>query len=316
MSPSSTPTADVLIIGGGYAGLAAASTLYRATHSTIVFDSGLFRDDKAPHVRLLPGWDGTVSSKYRQAARAELENTGLCFFVNAQVTTIAKQQGQDYEWRVTASNGQEYHGRKVVLATGTDEIYPDIPGYKDCWVTGIFPCMFQFGYEERGCASAGILVVDKLASVLPQVVKLAGDTRKFAPQVVLYTNGKEKVTAQLQELIKEVDYLSIEARNIQGLRKGPERAEVTVELEGGDERKEGFLVHQPWTQLRGTLPAQLGVETTPMGDIRVEHPFPATSVPGVYAAGDCASPFKNASMAIAAGVCAGNGVARELPASI
>lgn len=304
---------DVLVVGGGYAGLAAANTLYRSCHTTMVFNSGNFRDQKAPHIRLLPGFEDVESWRYREMARTELEQTGLCSFVDADVTRI---EGSDAKgWMLITADGAQYHGRKIVLATGTQELYPDIAGYADCWVTGIFPCMFQFGYEQRGCPSAGVLVVDKLAGVLRQVVKLAGDSGKFAHEVVLYTNGAETVTAQLQALVEDTR-IHIEPRAIRRLIKGPEGADVTVELEDGSVRQESFLVHQPWTSLRGPLPSQLGLETTPMGDIKVEHPFPTTNVPGVYAAGDCASPFKTASMAIVTGICAGNGVARELPTNL
>jgi thioredoxin reductase len=301
---------DVLIVGGGYAGLAAANTLYRCCQTTMIFNSGQFRDQKASRIRLLPGFEDVQSSRYREIAKEELQQTGLCSFVEAEVARIEGSDGEG--WTLITTDGEQYHGRKVVLATGTSELYPDIAGYADCWVTGIFPCMFQFGYEQRGCASAGVLIVDKLAAVLPQVVKLAGDTRKFAHEVVLYTNGAETVTNQLQELVGDTGF-HIEPRGICRLIKEPEGTDVTIELEDGSLHKESFLVHQPWTSLRGPLPSQLGLETTPMGDIKVEHPFPTTSVPGVYAAGDCASPFKNASMAIVAGICAGNGIARELP---
>ena len=174
--------------------------------------------------------------------------------------------------------------------------------------------MFQFGFEERGCESAGILVVEKLSKHLPQVAKLAGDANKFAKNIALYTNGDDKVSDELESIVSGTPY-RVERQRITKLIKGAEKAQVAIELADGREESVGFLVHQPFTQLSGSFDAQLGLEKTPFGDIKVEHPFPATSVPGVYAAGDCASPFKNASMAIAAGACAGNGVARELPTS-
>ncbi|KAI1952049.1 hypothetical protein LOZ12_002787 [Ophidiomyces ophidiicola] len=304
---------DVLIVGGGYAGLSAASTLYRATHSTIVFDSNIFRDNLAPQIRLLPGFEGASSDRYREVARTELEKTGLCSFVNSEVTEVEKIENG--LWKLTTEDGNNWLGKKIILATGVDEIYPDIAGYEDCWVTGIFPCLFQFGYEERGVESAGILVVNKLAQHLPQVVKLAGDANKFARNVNLYTNGDREVTANLEPLVQGTNF-RIRGCPIRRLVKQKNRAEVVVELDDDTVITEGFLVHQPYTKLRGQLPERLGLEMTPFGDIKVQHPFPATSVPGIYAAGDCASPFKNASMAIAAGVCAGNGVARELPGSL
>lgn len=132
---SNQSTADVLIVGGGYAGLAAASTLHRATHSSIVFDSGIFRDAKAPLIRLLPGWDGVDSGDYRAAARAELEKTGLCSFIHADVLNI--QLSELGLWIAKTRSGQQYSGKKIILATGTDEVYPNIPGYRDCWATGM-----------------------------------------------------------------------------------------------------------------------------------------------------------------------------------
>ncbi|KAH8723049.1 thioredoxin reductase [Phaeosphaeriaceae sp. PMI808] len=310
---ASTNITDVLIVGGGYAGLSTASTLYRATHTTTVFDSNVYRDQHAPEIRQLPGWEGKASSEYRAAARTELESTGLSAFVDAPVERI--EMTNDGLFKAKTSDGREWLGKKLVLATGVEEVYPDITGYADCWVTGIFPCMFQFGYEERGCSSAGILVVEKLSKHLPQVAKLASDANKFAKKVVLYTNGDDKVSDELESIVSGTPY-TVERHRITKLMKGPKGAQVTVELADGRTEIMGFLVHQPFTRLRGSFADELGLEKTPFGDIKVEHPFPATSVPGVYAAGDCASPFKNASMAVAAGACAGNGVARELPSSL
>ena len=126
---------DVLIVGGGYAGLSTASTLYRATHTTIVFDSHVYRDQRAPQIRQLPGWEGKTSTEYRKAARAELEGTGLSAFVDSPIEKI--ERTDDGLFKAKTSDGKEFLGRKVVLASGVQEIYPNIPGYEDCWVTGM-----------------------------------------------------------------------------------------------------------------------------------------------------------------------------------
>jgi thioredoxin reductase len=176
-----------------------------------------------------------------------------------------------------------------------------------------FPCLFQFGYEERGSESAGILVVSKLAAHVPQTLKLAGDANKFAKNIVLYTNGNDDAASQLETLLEGSTKYQIDKRPIKKLVKGSNRAEVVVEFTDGEKKTENFLVHQPFTKLSGSLPEQLSLEMTPFGDIKTAHPFPATNVPRIYAAGDCASPFKNATMAIASGICAGNGIARDIP---
>jgi thioredoxin reductase len=132
---SSNDITDVLIVGGGYAGLSTASTLYRATHKTVVFDSNIYRDQRAPQIRQLPGWEGKTSTEYRAAAQTELQSTGLSSIVNAAVERIDRTD--DGLFKAKTSDGREWLGKKIVLATGVEEVYPDIPGYDDCWVTGM-----------------------------------------------------------------------------------------------------------------------------------------------------------------------------------
>jgi thioredoxin reductase len=74
----------------------------------------------------------------------------------------------------------------------------------------------------------------------------------------------------------------------------------------------GFLVHKATTALNGPFAKQLGLELTPLGDIKVASPLPETSMGGVFAVGDCATMMKIVAVAISSGVAAAAGVSTQL----
>ena len=120
---------DVLIIGGGAAGLSAASTLYRQQHDVRIFDYGKPRNEWNTPTRILPGWEGKTPSNFLKASRKELERTGMVDFSHAEVETIEKKENGLFH--VTTSDGEVSIGRKILLSMGVKFAFPDIPGYLD-----------------------------------------------------------------------------------------------------------------------------------------------------------------------------------------
>lgn len=120
---------DVIIIGGSYAGISAALTLYRATHTCLIFDSGKYRNSSATQTRLTPGWEGQSPENVQVEMRAELEKTGLVDFVQLPIHSAQKQSDGIFE--VIDAKGGTWISRKIVLAIGADEIYPAIEGYAE-----------------------------------------------------------------------------------------------------------------------------------------------------------------------------------------
>lgn len=106
----------------------------------------------------------------------------------------------------------------------------------------------------------------------------------------------------------------IEQKKIAKLVKGPKGAEVEVVLADGTKKMEGFIAHKPKGVVNGPFVEQLGLETTPQGDIKVNFPFNETSVSGVFAAGDCGTMMKAVTVAISTGGMVGAGVASSLGA--
>jgi len=131
MAISKDPIVDVLIVGGSHAGLAAALTLYRALHTTIIFDSKKPRNDYPTLVRLTPTWENKTPEEMREASRKELQSTGFTTFVDCEVTNLERIRSDIFQ--ATDTNGVTWRGRKVLFATGAEDVFPDIPGYAELY---------------------------------------------------------------------------------------------------------------------------------------------------------------------------------------
>ncbi|KAF2729062.1 FAD/NAD(P)-binding domain-containing protein [Polyplosphaeria fusca] len=306
---SPSPITDVLIIGGSHAGLSAALTLYRALHTCVIFDSNKPRNNYGTATRLTPTWEHQDPESLKNAARKELKAAGYVRFVDAEVQRIEKTD--DGLFKATDGSGVEWLGRKVIMATGSKDIFPKIPGYDALYARGIFQCMFQFGFEQRGCESAGLLAVDGLANVFHSTM-LADDGNKFADKMTIYTNSNPALCKEISAALQTPDIV-LDDRKIKALAKGVAGSEVVIQFEDGTEKREAFIVHRPDTELDMTLVDQLGLKVSDRGDIEVAPPFMQTNVPGVFAAGDCSTPAKIIPSAIASGAYAACGLARELP---
>lgn len=165
--------------------------------------------------------------------------------------------------------------------------------------------MFCHGYEDRDAASSGVLAV---APVGPAIaVHMAQNAAQLTDQVTIYTNGNAEVEGELKPLVMSlvVSKFNIETRQIKRLVGGDKLGSVIVEFIDGSSKEEKFLVHNPQTSAKGPFVEQLGLATTPSGDIKADAPFWQTSVPGVFAVGDCSTPYKVVASAITSGCNAG-----------
>jgi thioredoxin reductase len=270
-------------------------------------------------------WEHRDSADFRSAARKDLlaHYDTISFEDDITIDSIEKielEGGRAVFKAVDGKAGKEYWGRKVVLATGITDLMPEIKGYEECWVKGIFHCLFCHGYEDRGAKSAGLLGIDD-CSPAPIALHMARYANRLAEKVTVYTNGNKAVTKAITTLFdglspssKSAKNITVEARKIVRLRKLEKGAEVEVELEGGEKKLEGFLAHKPKGRVNGAFVEKLGLELTEGGDFKVTPPFNETSVKGIFAAGDCAGPIKAAALAAASGGVVVVGVTAQLHA--
>jgi len=159
-----------------------------------------------------------------------------------------------------------------------------------------------------------MLALGDTGAVIP-ALHFARQALRIVSQVTLYTHGNTQLTAELEAALTAAPApMIINPQRISKLVKAPECARITLYFEDGSSATEAFLAYKPKTKLRGDLAQQLGCAVSPMGSVAVSPPFNQTSVKGVFAAGDCASPMHTYTGALNSGTCTGGGAPLQIQA--
>lgn len=113
---------DVADVGGGPAGLAAAATLARQLHSAVVFDSQIYRNQRATNMYMVPGHEGKSPAEFRRHSREAISSQySTIKFQDVQVDKVNKKS--DSNFSVVDANGKEWSFRKILLAVGSSNIF-------------------------------------------------------------------------------------------------------------------------------------------------------------------------------------------------
>ncbi|KIR98032.1 thioredoxin reductase GliT [Cryptococcus deuterogattii 2001/935-1] len=142
----STTQTDLLIIGGGPAGLSAAITFSRLRRPCVIYDSGNYRNASASHSHTILGFEGQDPADFRAKVRSELlrDYSTTTTFRNGQIVSLVKT-GEEFEAK--DAEGNTLKARKVILATGLKDHLPDILGVSEQWGKRIIHCIFCHGTE-------------------------------------------------------------------------------------------------------------------------------------------------------------------------
>lgn len=123
---------DVLILGGGPAGLAVAGGLARQLHTAIVFSSGSFRNGPAAHMHNVLGWDHEDPVDFRAKSKAGIQSRyDTIQFRDVCIAGVRKLDNGRFE--AVDEAGETYEGRKVVIANGIRDVMPKLPGFSELW---------------------------------------------------------------------------------------------------------------------------------------------------------------------------------------
>ncbi|HKO52752.1 MAG TPA: NAD(P)/FAD-dependent oxidoreductase [Polyangiaceae bacterium] len=286
---------DVIIVGGSYAGVAAAIQLGRARRSVLIVDAGQRRNRSAQHAHGFLGQDGVDPGVIAERGLAE----ALAY------PTVSQRQASVTGARVIPGGflvevaGEMLSAKRLILATGVVDELPPIPGVRERWGRTVFHCPYCHGYElNRG--RVGIIATTPLSAHLAMLASEWG----ALGQGVFFLNGAfEPDAEQLNELAARE--IAVEREPIIAVEG--ELPEVLVRLHSGRvERFVGLFLGSN-TLLAGPFAEQLGceLEAGPVGSFYKTDMMKETTVPGVFACGDAGLPMGSLSFAVADGVRAG-----------
>ncbi|RSO07788.1 thioredoxin reductase [Streptomyces sp. WAC 06783] len=295
---------DVVVIGGGAAGLSGALMLGRARRSVLVVDAGRPRNAPAAASHNYLTRDGVSPGELLAEGRAEVQRYGGEVVADEVVAAEAVGEGL---FRVTLGSGASVEARRLLLASGMVDELPDVPGLAERWGRDVLHCPYCHGYEVRDQA-IGVL------STGPVAMRQALLWRQWSEDVRLFLHtGPEP---------SDEEYEQLTARGIAVVDGEVTGLEVAGRAEGGDDRISGVelaggavvpcraLVVAPRFDVRAKVVESLGLEVAEMvvgdgavlGSYVAARPGGATSVPGVWAAGNVTDPVATVSGAAAMGV--------------
>ncbi|KAL7915446.1 hypothetical protein GGI35DRAFT_436876 [Trichoderma velutinum] len=187
LGPVARPDFDVIIVGGGPAGLSAASGLARVRRNVLLIDSGEYRNAPTRHVHDVIGFDGVTPAYFRWAARKQILNYGTVNLVNGTVTKIQPEVKHScFTISVDYPDGNKltFTAQKIILATGLRDLLPTTPGLIENWGKGIYWCPWCDGHEHAD-QQLGILgPLEKGPDAVREIISLNRD-------IILFVNGTD-----------------------------------------------------------------------------------------------------------------------------
>jgi thioredoxin reductase len=284
-------------VGAGSAGLSAALTLARCRRRVLVADGGAPRNAPSGGVHNFLSNDGIPPAELLRLARAQLAPYPTATIRELKITKLVRHE-QGFEITGTTSQGHAWTGtaRRVLLATGVEDILPPLPGFRELWGSGVLHCPYCHGYEVR---DQPLAVYGRGKTVTGLALLLTNWSR----DLVVVTDGPNHLTDRNRERLAQQG-IGVREEPVASLALGPKGGLRCVEFTDGSylERAALFL-HAPQEQ-RSPLAAELGARFTGKGAIWVNKNS-QTTVPGLYAAGDIVPGPQQALLAAAAGNKAG-----------
>ena len=284
---------DVLIIGAGSAGLSAALTLGRCRRRVLLADGGAARNAPSGGVHGFLTRDGVRPAELLRLGHAQLAPYPTVSVQELKITKLSKIAG-GFQAAGTTSQGHAWVGtaRRVLLATGVEDLLPPLPGFRELWGMGVLHCPYCHGYEVRDQPLA-VFGRGKAA------VGLALLLTNWSQDIVVVTDGPGHLTAYGRQRLRQ-HHIGLRQEPVAGLVGTAATGLRCVEFTAGTylERKALFL-HPPQEQ-RSPLAASLGARLTGKGAVWVDKNS-QTSIAGLYAAGDTTPGQQQALIAAAEG---------------
>ena len=264
---------DVVIVGGGAAGLSAALVLGRARRRVAVIDAGEPRNAPAAHMQGFLSRDGMPPADLLAAAREEILRYGV-EIIDDRVVGITKG------FTLSLAESQAVTGRRLLLATGAVDELPGIPGAHERWGRDFLHCPYCHGWEVRDQA-IGVIGTG------PGSVDHAHLLRQWSDDVMFFTHTYP-VTATEREVLGARDIQVIDGL-IAELSLVNDRLDAVQLIDGGSIPRTALFIRPALHARDDSLIASLGVEVDESGFAKVDATG-RTTVSGIWAAGNASNP--------------------------
>jgi len=290
---------DVVVVGGGPAGLSAALMLGRCRRRVLVCDVGEPRNRRS---RALHGYltrDGIAPPQFNELGRRELPEYGIEF----RRIGVTGAELDENHYRVAMADGGQEQARFLLIATGVIDDLPGIAGFEDCYGRSIFHCPYCDGWECRDRRLAAFGRGSKAEG-------LALALRTWSRDVVLCTNGT-RVSRRVHERLAR-NAISVRTEAIARLDHRDGLLE-TVRFESGEPLEREAMFFNTGQHPQSDLAIKLGCALTRRGTVETGT-LSDTNVPRVFVAGDASRDAQFVVVAAAEGVKAAMAINRALQA--
>jgi thioredoxin reductase len=278
---------DVIVIGGGPAGLSAALMLGRCRRRVLLCDSGRPRNRRS---RALHGYltrDGISPAEFNALGRSELAGYGIeCRAV--EIDNAAQSEGG---FAVSMSDGGQARGRFLLLATGVEDDLPRVAEIEACYGRSVFHCPYCDGWEWR----------DRRIAVLgepKQAVPLALSMKTWSPHIILCTNGS-RLDRRAHDRIRR-NSIAVRTERVASVDHD-EGALRRLAFETGDAEPCDALFFTTGQHQKCDIAVRLGCAFNRHGTVNTGK-LSETNVPGVFVAGDASHDAQFVVVAAAEGV--------------
>lgn len=290
---------DVIVIGGSYAGMAAALQLLRARRKVLIMDSGQRRNRAADASHGFLGQDGADPAMIAGKARSELEAYPTLHWLDDLVLEAARDE-DGARFTLRSWNGARHEGARLILATGVSDTLPDISGLAERWGQHVFHCPYCHGYElDQG--AIGVIAAGPMSLHQAELLTEWGEVTLLLNGAVALDEAARAKLAARRIRIEEAPILGIEGA-------------ADVQLADGRRLRFAGLFTAPRTAPATPIAEQLGCEFEPTvsGTQIRRNEMHETNVPGVFACGDAAHVPHSVSIAVGDGALTGIMVHRSL----
>ncbi len=290
---------DVIIVGGGPAGLNAAVVLGRCHRKVLLFDTGQPRNLHSEGMHNYLTRDHILPTEFLKIAHEEIKKYGVQF---RYIQIIKAHKDANGIFIVTDRKNKIYHAKKLLIATGLTDNIPGIDGFKECYGKTVHHCPYCDGWEVSG-KNVGIYAKEKNG------FDLAVSLKTWSPSVTLYTDGANNLKPSQIKALKRYN-IEVLTNTIQKLHHKKGRL-LKIIFADGDSKDCDAIFFVNGFQQQIDLAKNIGCKMSDKGVV-ITNKSQGTNIKGLFVAGDASKDMHFVVVAAAEGAKAGVTINKEL----